>query len=67
MFKVQEIIRNSQCQRTGKIYELVLGPFEEKDKTQVFQNLFSADFNDIGELSLSFAKYHKENADIYNV
>jgi hypothetical protein len=65
--KVQEVIPNPLCQRTGKIYELVLGRFSQEEKKQIFSQLFSSDLSNIGELNFTFAEYRNEVSDIYNI
>lgn len=65
--KVQEVINNPHCQRTGKIYELVLGRFSPSDKQLIFKELFSTDLKAIGELVLTFANYHISGGDVYNI
>ena len=67
VFKVQNAIPNSSCQRTGKIYEIVVGPFTKSDKAQLFKNLFSTNLDDVGELMLTYAKYHTVNTEIFNI
>ena len=64
---VQNAITNSGCQRTGKIYEMVLGPFPEADKANLFQALFSMSLGDVGEVSLAFTKYIKSDGSVHNI
>ncbi len=54
---VQNVITNSHCQRTGKIYELILGPFTPDEKPKIFNNLISNNLDAVGEFSLTFAQY----------
>lgn len=58
---------NARCQRAGKIYLMVLGPFAPGDKTTVFQNLCSGNLNlnEIGEFNFTFA-YYRDN-ETYNI
>ena len=37
--KVQDVIKNLNCHRTGKIYEMVLGPFTQTEKVSILQEL----------------------------
>lgn len=67
ILKLQNSIANLNCQRTGKIYDIVLGPFNQEEKTKIFKQLFVANLSDVGELNLTFAKYHKENTEVYNI
>ncbi|NQS89176.1 hypothetical protein HQ584_05245 [Patescibacteria group bacterium] len=64
---VQNVIGNSNCHRTGKIYEIVLGPFSQAEKVDVFQKLFSINLDDVGEVNLTFAKYIKSGNSTYNI
>lgn len=68
-FKVQEAITNLRCQRAGKIYELVFGPFNPAQKPQVFAHLFSNSVNlsETGEVHLDFAYYRQRDDAIFNV
>lgn len=66
-FKVQNGISNLSCQRAGKIYELVLGPFEAAEKPNIFGNLFKRSLNSVGEMSLSFADYVSVGKDTFNI
>lgn len=68
-FKVQEAISNLRCQRAGKIYELVLGPFSPDEKKSIFKNLFSEnmDFSKTGEVNLAFAHYRQIDDLMYNI
>lgn len=56
-----------RCQRTGKIYEIILGPFTYEEKRNIFENLFSIDLGDVGELNLTFARYIASENFIYNI
>ena len=67
ILKLQEIISNLNCQRTGKIFELVIGPFTQSEKIQLFKELLSIELADVGELNLTFAKYHTQGADVFNI
>jgi len=64
---VQDVIKNSNCHRTGKIYEMVLGPFPQAEKVNIFQELFSINLSDVGEVNVTFAKYIKSGNSIYNI
>ncbi len=64
---VQDTITNLHCQRTGKIYEIVLGPFTEGDKAGLFQKLFSVNLVDVGETTLAFSRYVKSESLLYNI
>lgn len=64
---IQNIINNSHCQRTGKIYELVLGPFLPNEKPKIFSNLITTDLNTVGEFNLTFAHYVTKGTEIYNI
>ena len=65
--KVQDVIKNLNCHRTGKIYEMVLGPFTQTEKVSILQELFSINLNEVGEVNLEFAKYIKEENFDYNI
>lgn len=65
--KVQDVIKNLNCHRTGKIYEMVLGPFTRAEKINIFQELFSINLGDVGEVNLAFAKYIKSDIFVYNI
>ncbi len=66
IFEVQNAVNNLSCQRTGKIYEMVLGPFHNEQKRNIFKNLFSISLDTIGELNLTFAHYIKDE-DLFNI
>lgn len=67
----QNAISNSTCLRSGKIYELVLGPFSHSDKNNLFKNFLSVEsinLYDIGELTFTFARYISgEDDKLYNI
>ena len=65
--RVQQVINNSSCNRTGKIYELVLGPFVPESKKQIFNELFISPLDNIGELGFTFAEYVKKDDELYNI
>jgi hypothetical protein len=65
--KVQEVIGNPHCQRAGKIYELLLGPFSRDDKKNLLNQLLSVNLDDVGELTLVFANYHSKGGEVYNI
>jgi hypothetical protein len=65
--KVQNAISNLSCQRTGKIYEIILGPFNQDEKKSIFQGLFSIELKDVGELNLTFTRYIDLENFIYNI
>lgn len=65
--RVQQVISNSSCKRTGKIYELVLGPFAPEEKKQIFNELFVLPLDKIGELGFTFAEYALNNDELYNI
>lgn len=67
LLQVQNIIKNPNCQRAGKIYELVLGPFNSEEKSGIFRSLFSTNIGEVGELNLTFARYRKEGDKLFNV
>jgi len=60
---------NSRCQRAGKIYLLVLGPFTHDEKTNIFSNLCSqnVNLNETGELNFTFVYYRTQDASVYNI
>lgn len=66
-FKVQGGIANLSCQRAGKIYELVLGPFDSTEKPIIFGNLFKRDLGGVGEMVLTFADYVPVEKDTFNI
>jgi hypothetical protein len=65
--KLQDAISNLNCQRTGKIYEIILGPFLHEEKLRVFSELFSIDLKDVGEVNLTFTRYIENENFTYNV
>ena len=65
--EVEQVISNPHCQRAGKIYELILGRFSAAEKETVFNKLFALGLSDVGELNLTFAKYHKEGEEVFNI
>ncbi|MFH1776916.1 MAG: hypothetical protein ABH952_05090 [Candidatus Omnitrophota bacterium] len=67
VLKVQDIISNLHCQRAGKIFDLVLGPFNQEEKLQIFNELFSMKLTNIGELNLTFADYRTSGPDLFNI
>jgi len=67
IFKVQNGISNLSCQRSGKIFDIILGPVTPSDKAQMFKKLFSRSLDKVGEVTLSFADYHTEGAEIFNI
>ncbi|TET69417.1 MAG: hypothetical protein E3J56_09650 [Candidatus Aminicenantes bacterium] len=64
---VQNVISNLNCQRTGKIYEIVLGRFTEREKANLFQKLFSINLSDVGGTNLTFTRYVKLKGFLYNI
>ncbi len=60
---------NGSCLRAGKIYIMVLGPFQPDEKATIFQNVCSGNLNlaEIGEFNLSFANYRRETTGVYNI
>lgn len=64
---VQDTLTNLHCQRTGKIYEIVLGRFAEEKKVDLFQKLFKIDFSDVSETTLIFSRYVKPENLLYNI
>ena len=65
--RVQNTISNSHCQRTGKIYEIILGPFTEGEKAALFQKLFLINLSDVGEMNLTFSRYVHSGNLLYNI
>ncbi|MFH0887731.1 MAG: hypothetical protein V1871_00795 [Planctomycetota bacterium] len=65
--EVQKVIKTAPCHRTGKIYELVLGPFLPSDKEQVFKELLKINLDNIGEMAMTFANYVTQEEDTYNI
>lgn len=65
--RVQNTISNSHCQRTGKIYEIVLGRFTQEEKVNLFQRLFSIDLSDVGGTNLTFTRYVESENLLYNI
>lgn len=64
---VQNTVSNLHCQRTGKIYEIVLGRFAEGKKVDLFQKLFKIDLSDVGEMNLAFSRYVESENLLYNI
>jgi len=68
---VQNAIRNASCLRTGKIYEVVLGPFSRNDKDRLFERFLSVgsiNLYEIGEMAFTFARYVKDGQNkLYNI
>ncbi|MFH1622249.1 MAG: hypothetical protein ABIA97_03915 [Candidatus Omnitrophota bacterium] len=60
---------NSRCQRAGKIYLMVLGPFTPDEKITIFQNLCSqnVNLNETGELNFTFAYCREHSTTVYNI
>ncbi len=65
--KVQNAVSNCRCQRAGKIYEFVLGPFTITDKKKLFDKLFSLSLDDVGHVNALFAKYIERDGKVYNI
>ena len=68
-FRVQEVINNLNSQRAGKIFDLVIGPFASNEKQNILSKLFAQDFNfnEIGELNLTFAYYRNIGDETFNI
>lgn len=64
---VQNTVSNLHCQRTGKIYEIVLGRFAEGKKADLFQKLFLINLSDVGETHLTFSRYVESENLLYNI
>jgi len=60
---------NSRCQRAGKIYLMVIGPFDHSEKRTIFQNLCSenVNLNETGEFNFTFAYYREIEGTTYNI
>jgi hypothetical protein len=67
LFEIQQAIRTLKYQRAGKIFEFVLGPFEKDNKPKLFGKMFSMGLDDVGEVNLAFARYHKVGSQWYNL
>jgi hypothetical protein len=65
--EVQKVIKTAPCQRTGKIYELVLGRFDSENKSTLLKDLFTIDLNAVGEMMFNFAKYVEQDDKVYNI
>lgn len=66
--KLHNAVNNLNCQRAGKIYELLLGPFNKDEKRSILSNLFSISLSEIGELNFTFTKYIAiSEKEIYNI
>jgi hypothetical protein len=60
---------NSRCQRAGKIYLMVLGPFNPEQKRTIFQNLCSenVNLNETGEFNFTFAYCREQGGIAHNI
>lgn len=67
LFEIQQAIRTLKYQRAGKIFEVVLGPFEKENKSKLFEKMFSMRLDDIGEVNLTFARYLEVGDQWYNL
>lgn len=67
--RVLNTLANLRCQRTGKIYEFVLGPFQPDQKREIFKPLFSEEmrFSETGEMNLTFAHYRQIDTLMANI
>jgi hypothetical protein len=69
LVKVQDAIRGLRFNRAGKIFELLLGPYDQEDKGRIFEKLISTSMSlsEIGELDLAFARYTDIDGRTYNI
>ena len=67
LFEIQQAVRTLKYQRAGKIFEFVLGPFEKEGKSKLLEKMFSMGLDDIGEVNLTFARYHNVGGQWYNL
>ncbi len=67
LFEIQQAVRTLKYQRAGKIFEFVLGPFEGENKSGLFGKLFSMGLHDVGEVNLTFARYHEIEREWHNL
>lgn len=69
LFVIHNSIRGLRYNRTGKIFELLLGQFQQEDKVRLFQKLVSSDLSlaEVGELDLAFAQYVEMEGETYNI
>lgn len=67
LFEIQQAVRTLKYQRAGKIFEVVLGPFEKESKSKLFGKMFSMGLDDIGEVNFTFARYLKVGDQWYNL
>ncbi len=69
LFKVQDTIRGLRFNRAGKIFDFLLGPYEQDDKSRIFEKLLSANMtlSEIGDLDLAFARYTDIDGGTYNI
>ncbi len=59
---------NGRGQRAGKIYMMVLGPFDAFNRKQILQNLCAIEnLNQVGEFNFTFTFYQKESDEEYNL
>lgn len=65
--EVENAVSNCRCQRAGKIYEFVLGPFTCGDKKKIFDKLSSRNLDDVGEFNMVFARYLDVRGTVYNI
>lgn len=66
LFEVQNALKGLRYHRAGKIFEIVLGPFSPDEKPRIFSKLIAHPLDEIGELTLTFAKYTKIDESVYN-
>ena len=66
--KLQDAVNHLRCQRTGKVYQLVLGQFAPNEKKEIF-NLFSdkMNFDEAGEANLTFTYYRDIQGATFNI
>jgi len=66
LFAVQNTLKGLHYHRAGKIFEIVLGPFSSDEKPKVLSKLVAHPLEEVGELTLTFAKYTKLDESMYN-
>ncbi|MBI3291193.1 MAG: hypothetical protein HYZ73_00030 [Elusimicrobia bacterium] len=67
LFKIQGVIKGLRYTRTGKIYELVVGPFSPDKKEAFLKKVIAEPSNDIAEVDLVLTKIQSANEKRLNI
>ena len=67
LFKIADALPGLRYHRSGKIFELILGPFQNANKKKVLSRFFPTELNDIGAVNLNFTLTPKLGENVFNI